>query len=124
MSAPGDEYRLRLEAGELAFQRCGRCGRAVFYPRVGCPRCGSRELRWERSGGSGILYSITVIHPRDGEPHNVVLVDLDEGFRMMSRLVGPEWESAAIGDPVRARIEPAVPGGPEARVVFARSAPA
>lgn len=121
MSAPAQEYRSRLAAGELVFQRCARCGQAVFYPRVGCPGCGARELRWERSAGDGVLYSITVIHPRDGEPHNVALVDLDEGFRIMSRLVGPGWEGAVIGDRMRARIECAGGDGSEAQVVFTRS---
>ncbi|MFN3526866.1 MAG: Zn-ribbon domain-containing OB-fold protein, partial [Paracoccus sp. (in: a-proteobacteria)] len=62
--------------------------------------------------GTGTLYAITVNRGREGS-HNVALVDLDEGVRMMSTL--PGVETAPIGARLRARIEQA-PDGP--RVVF------
>lgn len=95
--APAAVYRRYLEGGELGFQRCQGCGEAVFYPRVICPACGSDALVWETSGGRGTVYATTAIHRRSGEPYNVVLVDLDEGFRMMSRVEGIDAEGVAIG---------------------------
>jgi hypothetical protein len=98
--APAAVYRRYLEGGELGFQRCQGCGEAVFYPRVICPACGSDALVWETSGGRGTVYSTTAVHRRSGEPYNVVLVDLDEGFRMMSRVEGIDVEGVAIDGPV------------------------
>ncbi len=89
----------------LHFQRCGGCDALLAYPRVLCPACGSRELGWERSAGEGTVYSATVVHTREGS-HGVLLVDLDEGVRVMG-----EGE-AAIGARVAAREE-------DGRLVFA-----
>ena len=80
----------------LHFQRCGGCGALLGYPRVLCPGCGSRALGWERSAGAGTVYSATVVHTREGD-HGVLLVDLDEGVRVMGE------GTAAIGARVAAR---------------------
>jgi uncharacterized protein len=103
--APLVTYKEGLAAGELRFQRCGGCERAVFYPRVLCPFCGSGELAWAVAAGEGVVYATTAMHRRESEPYNVCLVDLDEGFRMMSRVEGPAAEAVAIGTRVRLRIE-------------------
>ena len=66
----------------LHFQRCGGCGALLGYPRVLCPRCGSRELAWEASAGRGTVYSATTVHTRE-VAYGVLLVDLDEGVRVM-----------------------------------------
>jgi uncharacterized OB-fold protein len=82
--APAEVYRRYLESGKLGFQRCTDCGAAIFYPRVLCPACGSVTLEWQTSGGRGTVYATTAVYRRDAEPYNVALVDLDEGFRMMT----------------------------------------
>ncbi|MDA3643977.1 OB-fold domain-containing protein [Saccharopolyspora indica] len=87
MTAPEVVFRDGLAAGELRFQRCRKCSAAVFQPRVLCPACGSDDLSWQRSSGLGSVYSTTAVRTREGA-HNVALVDLDEGFRMMSRVEG------------------------------------
>jgi len=97
--APGAVYQAGLEAGELRYQHCGGCAAAVFPPRVLCPDCGSTDLAWRTSAGAGTVYSTTVVRGRDGA-HNVALIDLDEGFRMMSRVEGGDPAAAAIGDRV------------------------
>jgi hypothetical protein len=56
---------------------------------------------WRVSAGLGTVYATTVARPRGGEAYNLVLVDLDEGFRMMSRVVGVEPEAVEIGARVR-----------------------
>ncbi|MER7717718.1 Zn-ribbon domain-containing OB-fold protein [Streptomyces flaveolus] len=96
-SAPAPAYAEGLAAGELRFQRCADCERAVFYPRVLCPHCGSESLVWEASSGLGTVYATTVLHKRGTDPYNVALVDLDEGFRMMSRVEGVPPEDVTIG---------------------------
>ena len=95
--APGEVYRRYLEEGELGFQRCGDCSSAVFYPRVLCPFCGSASLLWETSSGRGTVYATTAVFRRDAQPYNVALVDLEEGFRMMSRVEGVPAEEVEVG---------------------------
>lgn len=94
---PARVYARYLEAGKLAFQHCNDCGAAIFYPRVLCPVCGGVSLEWRESGGRGTVYATTAIHRRDSEPYNVVLVDLDEGFRMMSRVGGLPADEVEVG---------------------------
>jgi uncharacterized OB-fold protein len=80
--APADVYVEHCRRRELAYQVDGR-GLPVFRPRVG------EGLQWRVSAGQGAVYAVTVVHPRgDAEAYNIVLVDLDEGFRMMSTVVG------------------------------------
>ncbi|MDA3624165.1 OB-fold domain-containing protein [Saccharopolyspora oryzae] len=99
VEAPESVFREGLAAGELRFQRCRECSAAVFQPRVLCPGCGSDELGWERSSGLGTVYSTTAVRGRDGV-HNVALIDLDEGFRMMSRVEGVDADRVVIGSRV------------------------
>ena len=101
VEAPVAAYRRHLENGKLAYQRCADCSAAVFYPRVLCPVCGSGALEWRESAGRGTVYATTAVHGRDRDPRNVVLVDLDEGFRMMSRVEGVPAEEVEIGTRVR-----------------------
>jgi uncharacterized protein len=99
--APAEVYRRYLEGGTLGFQRCRDCTSAVFYPRVLCPACGSTSLQWRTSGGRGVVYATTAVYRRDDEPYNVALVDLEEGFRMMSRVEGVPAEEVGVGLRVR-----------------------
>jgi uncharacterized OB-fold protein len=94
-------YRRHLENGKLGYQRCTNCSAAVFYPRTLCPVCGSVALEWRESAGWGSVYATTAVHSRNRDPRNVVLVDLDEGFRMMSRVEGFAAEEVEIGTRVR-----------------------
>ncbi|WP_406314362.1 Zn-ribbon domain-containing OB-fold protein [Streptomyces sp. NBC_00118] len=100
MTAPSQGYADGLAAGELRFQYCADCDEAVFYPRVLCRHCGSESLAWEVSSGLGAVYATTVLHKRGSDPYNVALIDLDEGFRMMSRVEGVAAEDVAIGSRV------------------------
>ena len=86
----------------LHFQRCQVCGEAVHYPRVLCPRCGSTRLEWEESRGEGVVYSTTTVFTREGD-YDVSLVDLDEGYRVMSTVEG----GTSIGARVRGRVDDA-----------------
>lgn len=98
--APAVVYAEGLAVGELRFQHCADCTRAVFHPRVLCPHCGSESLDWHVSPGLGTVYATTVLHKRGTDPYNVALIDLDEGFRMMSRVEGLAPEDVAIGSRV------------------------
>ncbi|HYG41924.1 MAG TPA: OB-fold domain-containing protein [Bordetella sp.] len=99
--APYARYVQHLRAGELAYQFSPAAGRAVFFPRVRCPYSGQDCLEWRISAGQGAVYSTSVVYPRKGNPYNVALIDLDEGFRLMSRVVADDPMQVAIGQRVR-----------------------
>jgi uncharacterized OB-fold protein len=96
------EYERGLAAGELRYQRCVDCDRAQFPPRVLCVHCSGGELRWATSNGRACVYSVSWLSPRDAAPYNVALVDLDDGFRMLSTVRGVTPEDALIDSPVHA----------------------
>ena len=105
---PGPEkiYRDKLARGQFEIQKCAACGRHVFYPRVLCPHCGSSKLDWVSPSGHGTVYSTTVVRrkPTDGGDYNVALIDLEEGVRMMSRVVESAPDQVRIGRRVKSRI--------------------
>lgn len=102
---PEPAYDRLLAAGVLGFQACSACRGAVFPPRTICPHCGSVDLSWRRAAGDGTVYSATMISPRDQEPYCVALVDVAEGYRMMTNVVGTPSDDVRIGASVRVRIE-------------------
>ena len=101
-----------LKQGELRIQRCDACGRAVFYPRSLCPHCFADQLSWIVASGRGSIYSYTVAHQAFGPfaaqtPFIVAIIELEEGVRMMSRIIDAPREQVAIGVSVRVTFEPA-----------------
>ncbi len=114
---PNRVYQGYLEKGDFRIQRCDGCGKHVFYPRLTCSHCGSIALKWVTASGRGVVYSTSIVNRKaeKGGPYNVVLVDLAEGPRMMSRVDGVSNEQVKIGMPVKAKIES---GGNEPFVVF------
>jgi uncharacterized OB-fold protein len=74
------------DAGRLAFPATGQ-GDPVWPPRLAAPGTGA-PLTWHVSAGLGTVYAATALHARDADPRSVVLIDLDEGVRMLSRVEG------------------------------------
>ena len=84
--------------GRLLVQWCTACDRGVFYPRAFCPHCASGRgaLEWRTASGRATVYAAVVEHRPEaagarfsgGEPYCVALVDLDEGVRMLTNVVG------------------------------------
>ena len=94
-----------LAQGELRIQRFDTCSRHVFYPRAICPHCFSDQLSWITTTGKGTIYSYTVVHQAYGPyadevPFVIAIVELEEGVRMMTRIVGAPREQVTIGAPV------------------------
>jgi uncharacterized protein len=77
---------------ELVAQHCADCGAWQFYARPFCLSCWSDDVRWEVTGGVGSVYSRTTVHrkivPHLDPPYVVGIVELDEGVRLLSNLVG------------------------------------
>ena len=105
--SPLAAYIAHLERGELAYQFSPSLNAAVFYPRVIAPGTGAADLEWRVSKGLGTVYATTVVHPQQGTPYNVALIDVDEGFRMMSRVEGVTPRDVKIGMRVKFRVHPA-----------------
>jgi uncharacterized OB-fold protein len=103
-TSPLGTYLDHLRKGELAYQFSLDANAAVFYPRVICPLTGSDNLQWRISKGMGTVHATTVVYPQQGDPYNVALIDLDEGFRMMSRVEDIEPLEVRIGMRVRFRV--------------------
>lgn len=113
---PEQEYFEHLAQGRFMLQRSRSTGRCIFYPRVAEPVTGATDLEWVPASGRGTVYAVTVARPRPPQPpYNVVLVDLEEGVRMMSRVEGLAPEAVRIGMAVQARI---VTEGDKPVVVF------
>lgn len=79
---------------EFRYQQCNQCDEVVFYPRRHCPGCTRGELVWKVSAGKGTVYTYSVVrqsyHPffRNRVPYAVAWIDLDEGPRILSNVVG------------------------------------
>ncbi|WP_406401477.1 Zn-ribbon domain-containing OB-fold protein [Streptomyces sp. NBC_00879] len=85
--------------GLLLIRRCRACAKAHHYPREFCPYCWSEDVDWERASGRATLYTWSVVHRNDlppfggRVPYTAAVVDLAEGPRMMTEIVGcPEAE--------------------------------
>ena len=78
-------------AGELRLQRCVACAHTYFPPRPFCPQCASRDVAVVRASGCATLHSY-VIHARPSPgfdaPYSIAVVELAEGPRMMTNIVG------------------------------------
>ncbi|MDQ1373136.1 MAG: uncharacterized protein QOJ09_474 [Actinomycetota bacterium] len=92
--------------GKLLIRRCRACKRAYFYPRDFCPHCWSEDVAWEEASGRATLYTWSVVRRNDlppwGErvPYVAAVVDLEEGPRMMTNVVGCDPDELAIGMPL------------------------
>ena len=95
----------------LLVQRCANCGHAQLYARSHCLACRG-PVAWELASGTGTVYSFTVIRQNPSRsfrhllPFVVALIDLDEGPRVMSNIVGAPPDAVAIGARVKVTFEP------------------
>ena len=106
LASPEALYLEGLREGALSFQRCEACETAIFYPRLMCPTCGSRQVSWEISRRVGNVYAVTEVPHRDGRSSGVALVTLNEGFRIMAGFaIHAHQDCLEIGQAVKVEIE-------------------
>jgi len=86
---------------KLLVQRCDDCRQHYFYPRPLCPHCLSRNVTWTQVSGKGRLHTFVINHrPARGyplaPPFIIGIVELDEGPRLLSNIVGVEPDPQLI----------------------------
>jgi len=79
---------------ELLIQNCRDCQKPIFYPKMFCPHCLSKNLEWMKASGRGVIYSYTIVSSyaptefSNDTPYIVAIINLKEGVRMMSNITG------------------------------------
>ena len=107
-----EEFWSNCAKKKLCFQRCTSCRTWRHLPRAMCASCGSDAWEWAESSGRGEIYSWTITHqailPNFAEdvPYAVVVVELEEGVRMVSSVRGIALEDLDLGLPVKVEFEP------------------
>ena len=111
---PDEESRWFWEAcarHELYLQRCRNCGTLRFYPRALCPKCLSAATDYLRASGRGTVYTFTVTYQnqapgfREELPYVLAWVELDEGPRLLTNVIGCAPDEVRIGMPVEVEFE-------------------
>lgn len=103
-----------LREHRVMIQRCSDCATWVFYPRSNCPHCLSDQLNWIEISGQGEIYSFTIARVptlpefADEAPQILAVVQLPEGPRINTTLVGMSPEMAKIGMKVKPVFDDAV----------------
>ena len=98
--------------GRFLIARCASCGKAHHYPRPFCPFCWSEDVSWEDASGRATLYTYSTVYVNDLPPFKeklpylAAVVDLEEGPRVMTRLVGVTDSEVSIGMPLVVDFEP------------------
>lgn len=100
---------------ELRFQRCTSCGAWRHVPRDMCAKCGSFDWEWARSSGRGKLFSwTTAMQPgspqfADAIPYSPVVIEMDEGVRLVTWLTGVSADELRLGLPVEVAFDDVTP---------------
>lgn len=98
------------QEGNFELQQCQDCGRFIFYPRIKCKFCHSNNLIYRKVTGRGTVYSYTVVNnPASKDfneeiPYILVLVNLEEGPRLLANLIKCKPEQCGIGMEVRVEL--------------------
>jgi uncharacterized protein len=103
---PEGQFWAHLRAGKLMIQHSSSTGEYVFYPRLIAPGSGADDLEFVEVSGFGTIYSTTIMRrpAKHGGDDNVAVVDLDEGVRMLTRVVDCAPDEVHIGMRVQAVI--------------------
>lgn len=89
-----DPFWEAVKRHELLIPRCVKCNKFFWYPRQECPHCMQRDWNWEKVSGKGRLHTFTIVRQpqnpsfNDDVPYVYAIVQLDEGVRMVSNVIG------------------------------------
>jgi uncharacterized protein len=101
--------------GQLVLPRCSSCGATLWYPKGFCPLCASSSIEWVPSSGRGVIYSFSISRKGSGvwadhSPYVIAYVELDEGPRVLTNIVGCDVGDVRIGMPVEVMFNPTEEG--------------
>ncbi len=94
-----------VKAHAMKLPKCRKCGKFHAPPREFCPHCLSEEMDWEPVSGNGEVHTFAINHQvyskafADAGPYNYAVIQLEEGPRLVSNVVGPN-ENIRVGDKV------------------------
>jgi len=93
--------------GRLMLPRCARCATVIWYPRQFCSECSGQEVEWFEASGRGTIYARTVVHRAQGPwgpaaPYVIAYVELEEGPRILTNIIGVDPDTVEVGQEVRA----------------------
>lgn len=120
VNADSQPYWDAARDDRLVLQKCVDCGTVRFFPRYLCTECGSEKVEWVNAAGRGTVHSFTIVHRaafpefQERTPYVVALIDLEDGPRMMTNILGEDALAVAIGDAVEVCFE--ARGGDGAKV--------
>lgn len=101
MTGLAEPFWAAAAAGRLVRPVCGRCGHSFFTPAWCCPRCQSPVWSYQESDGRGRVYSHTTVHRGPDAswpvPYVLAIIDLDEGWSMLSRITGDPPDDTVPG---------------------------
>ena len=87
--------------GVLLHQRCTSCGCAVFDPAARCRACLSTALDWQQSSGTGVIATWSLVwrpvNPSYQVPYAVAVVDVDDGYQIVTNIVGCDHTEVRTG---------------------------
>lgn len=95
------------DRGVLLLQHCQSCGYRQLYPRALCTACWSGDMTWVESAGTGVVWTFTVVeiaaHPawQNETPYVLAIVELDEGPRFLTNVLGCPPGTLCVGERVR-----------------------
>lgn len=96
-----------LKEHQVKIQQCDSCNHWIFFPRAHCPQCASPSLSWRQIPGEGTLYTYTITRVptlpefTDEMPQLLAVVELDQGPRLNTTLVGVDENALRVGMRVR-----------------------
>jgi uncharacterized OB-fold protein len=106
ISPDTEEFWSATAEGRLLLRHCDDCDTVIWYPRPFCPACGGFNTSWIEASGRGKVYAFTIVHRngmpgwREALPYVVAYVELDEGPRVLTNVVGCVPDDVRIEMPV------------------------
>ena len=97
---------------KLLYQHCKDCGEVIFFPKIVCPNCMGTDLGWKESCGKGKIFSFTIAYDfappefASSTPYALAIVNLEEGFSMLTNVVDCDFEKIACDMPVKVTFDP------------------
>ena len=99
----GEHFWEALKGDSLVIKKCNSCGEFHYYPRPFCPKCWSEDVEWHEVCGRGTVYTYSTVYINDlppfGQqvPYVAAIVELEEGPRMMTRLIECTNDDITLG---------------------------